>query len=106
MQFLSPKPCYCREVLSAPLLLCENMAAETGEASTTDAEAEMQEGSSDSMSELSSEYGNETPLRKRAKERNVALRLARHIVSRPRPARCDVECGKDIEGPNPASKHN
>jgi hypothetical protein len=73
----------------------ERMAAEAREKSTTDTEAEMQECSSDSMSELSSEDCMETPVSRRAKERRAALKAARQLASRPQPLWQAVECGKN-----------
>ena len=67
------------------LVVYEKMAVEAGEASPTDTEAEMQECSSDSMSEMSNENCTETQLNKRAKERRAALNTARELASRPRP---------------------
>jgi hypothetical protein len=88
------------------LVVYEKMAVEAGEASPTDTEAEMQECSSDSMSELSSEDGNETPISRRAKERRAALKVARQVASRPQPLWQAVVRGKDLVGHSQAKKQN
>ena len=67
------------------LVVYKKMAVDAGEASPTDTEAEMQECSSDSMSEMSNENCTETHLSKRANERRAALNTARELASRPRP---------------------